>query len=462
MSLKDILYDNAPLALQNAMISIYGYGWRKRRFGGVYADEYKNCKNRESNTKQDWEDYSSRQLRKILLHAFENVPYYTAKWKEIGLTAEKLNRITVSELSQIPFLEKNDLRQYCKTTLLAHQREADGQFFASSGTTGSPVSILFSNAMHQRWTAAFEARIRNWAGLNRFNSRGMIGGRRIIKQAVASPPYYRYNAFEKQVYFSAYHISEATTNDYLQGLLKYKPTYMTGYAVSNYILAGFFDKLKLEAPPLQAVITSSEKLTPEMRGMFLRVYDCKTYDSYSGVEACSLVSECEKGKLHISPDVGLIEFINEKGENAQPGEIAEMVCTGFLNYDQPLIRYRIGDYAVLDDSPCTCGREMPVVRDITGRTEDIVTGRDGRKMVRFHGLYINLPNIIQGQVIQKSYDDYILKIVSQNVLSTTEKETITQRMKSQLGNDVTVIIEEVKNIPVGANGKYKAVISEVN
>src|SRR5687767_10522233 len=109
------------------MISIYGFGWRKRRFGGVYADEYKNCKNRESYTKQDWEDYSALQLNKIILHAFENVPYYTAKWKQMGLTAEKLNRITVSDLSQIPFLEKNDLRQYCKTTLLANQLEAGGQ-----------------------------------------------------------------------------------------------------------------------------------------------------------------------------------------------------------------------------------------------------------------------------------------------------------------------------------------------
>jgi phenylacetate-CoA ligase len=105
---------------------------------------------------------------------------------------------------------------------------------------------------------------------------------------------------------------------------------------------------------------------------------------------------------------------------------------------------------------------MPVVKDIAGRTEDIVTGRDGRKMVRFHGLYINLPNIIQGQVIQKSYDNYIIKIVSQSLLSATEKETITQRMKSQLGNDVTITVEEVKHIPVGPNGKYKAVISEVS
>lgn len=443
------------------MVSIYGLGWRRRRFGGIFEKEYKGYKEREAFSQNDWNNYSSQQLSKILLHAFQNVPYYQKKWTALGLDAERIKQFGLADLNKIPFLEKDDLRQHCKTTLLSRSREGKGEFFASSGTTGSPVSILFSEVMHQRWSAAFESRIRNWAGLSRFNSRGMIGGRRIIKQAVAPPPYYRYNIFEKQVYFSAYHISESTAKDYLAGIKKYKPAYMTGYAQSNYLLAGFFDALGLQAPPLQGVITSSEKLTPEMRAVFSRVYDCKTYDSYSGVEACSLISECEQGSLHLSPDVGFVEFINEKGEIAKPGELAEMICTGFLNYDQPLIRYRIGDYAILGKTACACGRAMPVIEELTGREEDVVTGMDGRKMVRFHGLYIDLPNIIQGQVIQHTLQNFTIKIIAQHSLSAVEKETIRQRMKSQLGNEINIAIEEVKTIAPGANGKFKAVLSEI-
>lgn len=443
------------------MVSLYGYGWKKRRYGGVFEDELKKYKDREPYSKEDWDDFTSGQLNRLLLHTFQHVPYYAEKWKTLGFSSEKINGITPENIMQLPFLERDDLRKYCRTTLLADTRETGGRYFASSGTTGTPVSILFSSTMHQRWSAAFEARIRHWAGLTRFDSRGMIGGRRIIKKAVSPPPYYRYNFFEKQVYFSAYHIAENTAEDYLKGIKKYNPTYMTGYAVSNFILAGLFEKLKLDVPALKAVITSSEKLTPEMRDVFRRVYDCRTYDSYSGVEACSLVSECGEGSLHISPDVGLVEFINADGKPARPGEAAEMVCTGFLNYDQPLIRYRTGDWAVLGAEPCKCGRSMPVVKNLAGRDEDIITGKDGRQMVRFHGIFIDLPNIIQGQVIQKSYIDYVIKVITQSSLSVRESETIEHRMKTQLGNDIRISIEEVTQIPAGPNGKFKAVISEI-
>ena len=77
--------------------------------------------------------------------------------------------------------------------------------------------------MHQKWSAAFEARIRNWAGLTRLDSRGMIGGRRIIPEGVNKGPYHRYNLIERQVYFSAYHISSVTAPDYAAALNKYKP-----------------------------------------------------------------------------------------------------------------------------------------------------------------------------------------------------------------------------------------------
>src|SRR5207249_133332 len=161
-----------------------------------------------------------------------------------------------------------------------------GTFFASSGSTGTPTHILFSHAMHQRWFALFESRLRNWAGVNSFIPRGMIGGRRVLSTAQNKPPFYRYNYFEKQVYFSAY---------------------------------------------------------------------------------------------HINPDAGIIEVLDEHLEPVKVGMTGTVYCTGFLNYDQPLIRYNIGDEIVLSLHACTCGRAMPVVDEIIGRIEDIVIGKDGRE-----------------------------------------------------------------------------------
>lgn len=458
--LSSSLYDRIPIFLQNAAISVYGLNWRQRRFGGLFSEELNGFKNREDFTIQQWNDYETIQLRKLLLHAYETVPFYRESLSDHELSAETIRKIDHASLAELPILEKNDLRVFGRTTLLSAKLEKGGQFFSSSGSTGTPTQILFSRPMHQRWSAGFEARIRHWAGVDRFTPRGMIGGRRVIPEGLASPPFYRYNFFEKQVYFSAYHISAAHAPDYVRGMLRHNVQYMTGYAMSNYFLARFVEEMKLDAPQLKAVITSSEKLTPEMRKAFNKVYGCKTFDSWSGVEACGLVSECEHGSLHISPDLGIIEILDEFGKPVKPGEVGEVVCTGLVNFDQPLIRYRIGDVMRLGKEPCKCGRSMPVIHEIIGRTEDTVIGQDGREIVRFHGIFIDLPNLIEGQVIQWELDKFEIKVVTTGKWTEAEAAIIKRRMESQLG-EVHVVIQVVDSIARNQNGKFQAVISHV-
>jgi len=457
----DKLYSKSPVLLQNFGISIYGYQWKKRRFGGIFNSELELFKNREQFTLQQWEAYQVSELRKLLVHAFETVPLYNKKYKEAGFDLHRIKKIELSDLRYLPYLEKQELRNFGISSLLSSRREKGGEFYASSGSTGTPTQILFSDAMHQRWSAAFEARIRNWAGVSRFDARGTIGGRRVVQDGLGKGPFYRYNFFEKQVYFSAYHISAINARDYLNGIKKFNVQYMTGYAMSNFFLARFMEEINLQAPPLKAVITSSEKLTPDMRETFQRVYQCKSYDSYSGVEACGLISECESGSLHISPDVGILEILREDGTPCNPGETGEVVSTGFINYDQPLIRYRIGDVVKLSNKQsCSCGKNMPIVEEIVGRIEDPIIGKDGREMVRFHGIFVNLNSIVEGQIIQHQLDEFEIKVVVINALTREEKNIIEKRMFSQLG-EIKLTINEVPFIAKSLNGKFKAVVSNV-
>lgn len=460
MSLYNKLYPHLPVTFQNMAISAFGYTWKKRRFGGVFPEELKKFKDREQFSMQQWDEYSIQQFQKLLKHAFDTVPFYKDSFTRAGLVSSAIYTLQPSDILKLPFLEKNELRAFGTTTLLSSTLEKGGEFFPSSGSTGTPTQILFSHPMHQRWSAGFEARIRHWAGVDRFTSRGTIGGRRVVPDGHAKAPFYRYNFIEKQVYFSAYHISADHARNYLEGIARYGLQYMTGYAMSNFFLARFFEEMKLETPALKAVITSSEKLTGAMRETFQRVYGCKSFDSWSGLEACGLVSECEHGSLHISPDLGLIELLDEHGKPVAPGEIGEVVCTGFVNYDQPLIRYRIGDLMRLGDKPCSCGRVMPVIKEIIGRVEDTVVGKDGREMVRFHGIFINLPNLIEAQIIQHTLDAFEINIVTNGRWTAEEARLVKNRMTSQLG-DVTVEIREVSALIRNPSGKFPAVISHV-
>jgi phenylacetate-coenzyme A ligase PaaK-like adenylate-forming protein len=282
----------------------------------------------------------------------------------------------------------------------------------------------------------------------------------VVPRADASPPFWRHNRAERQLYMSAFHISPVNAPAYAAALNDFRPEYLVGYASSHFFLARMFKEMGIRVPAVRAILTSSEKLTDEMRSTLQEVYRGEVYDAYSGVEACCLFSECEEHSLHISPDVGIVEFVTEEGLPAPPGTPGEIVATGLLNPDQPLVRYRTGDLGILSPTGCACGRAMPVVKELIGRLEDTVIGPDGRETVRFHGIFIALPGVREGQVIQESLDRFTVKIVPSPADDASVDETIRERFATRLGR-VSVTIERVDSIPRTDRGKFRAVISHV-
>lgn len=454
------IYKKSPVFVQNIFISIYGLYWKKRRLGGVFNKHVREFKRRETFSKEQWKDYQTQELRKLLTHAYNTVPYYKKQYSEHGFSLKDFDTFEIEDLKNLPYLEKDELRRYGTTSLLSSSRKK-GAFLSSSGSTGTPIKAFFTKEAHQIWSAAYETRIRNWAGVDHTMKRGMIGGRRILPEANAKPPFFRKNYAERQVYFSAYHLSPDTVDNYLKGIRKNNVDYMVGYAMSNYLLADFIEKKSLNAPELKAVLTSSEKLTQEMRDTMERVYNCKVFDAYSGVESCGLISENKHGEFLFSPDTGIMEVVDENGEDVAYGETGEVIATGFLNYEQPLIRYRIGDRVKLSkDQKTKSGLQMPKIEEIEGRMEDVITARDGRKMVRFHGLFVDIPRLMVAQLVQNSIDEYVINIVVEKGFSENEEKKMKNRLCSQVG-EVSITFNYLKEIPRNKNGKFRAVISNM-
>ena len=454
------IYFLLPVFIQNIAVSLYGLYWKKRRFGGVFEKEVDLFRSRNSFSKQQWNEYQELELRKLLVHAFTSVPFYKKKYTDSGFSLGDFQTFKLKDLNKLPFLEKEELRQFGKTELLSNTRNK-GDFYSSSGSTGTPTSIYYSREFHQKWSAAFEVRIREWAGVDRFTPRGMIGGRKILKRN--TPPFYRYNYFEKQTYFSAYHIGPSNINSYLKGIIDGKVEYMTGYAMSNYLLAKEFEKAGIIPPKMKAIITSSETLTNEMRRTLEKVYDCKVFDSYSGVEACGLISESNERKLLNSPDVGIIEVLDEKANNVKKNEIGELISTGILNYDQPLIRYKIGDRISLGNvNDFNDQTQMPIIKSINGRIEDVVIGPNGNVMVRFHSVFIDINGLIASQIVQQTVSHIILRLVVDHLYNNVTSETVMMdRLKYQLGDSIEILFEYVSELPKTSSGKIKAVISKI-
>ncbi len=306
-----------------------------------------------------------------------------------------------------------------------------------------------------------EARSTGWAGVSFSLPRATFSGRLVEPDPDSRGPYYRYNHAEKQVYFSAFHLRPDTAKEYVQALYRHHVQWLTGYAVSLFILATFVLEQNLDIPQLKAVITTSEKLTPEMREVMERAYACQVFEEYSTVENVLFAHDCEMSRLHVSPDAGVIEILRPDGVTCEPGETGEVVATGLIRTMQPLIRFRLGDLAAWSPDPCSCGRVTPVLHEVVGRLEDMVTGPDGRKMVRFHGIFVGMRAIREGQIIQEALDHIHVKIVPAAELTMTDREEITRRVQQRLGLDVNVTIEMVPTIPRTATGKFPAVVSKI-
>ncbi len=445
-----------PIWAQHCAVSAYGCYWHWLRFGPGYSKSVQDYKSRERFNLIDWERWQKDRLKQLLKNAADNIPFYQRTWTD----AQKKAAYN-GELKSLPLLEKEPIRInprdfVCRKTKTKHEL-----IFHTSGSTGTPIKSIWTVSELRDSLALREARSANWAGVSFKMPRATFSGRLVEPNPNSKGPFYRWNQAEKQVYFSAFHLRPDTVSSYIEALKKHKIQWATGYAFSFYLLAKLALNQKIDAPTLKAIITTSEKLLPEMREIMERVFKCKVYEEYSTVENALFVSECEKGSLHVSPDVAVLEILKEDGRPCIPGETGEVVTTCLMHDYQLLVRYRLGDRAAWSDRACLCGRKMPILQEVAGRMEDVITGPDGRQLVRFHGIFIDIPKIIEGQVIQEEIDFFILKIVASENLTQDDEILINKRFWERLGK-VKVLIQRVEKIERSGSGKYKAVVSKVS
>jgi phenylacetate-CoA ligase len=450
----DRVYARLPVWAQHAAVTAYGAYWNRLRFGGHYAAHVAGYARRDRFTRGEWDDWQRAQVKELLGVALQHVPYYREQWDAATRAAA-----TSGELQGIPLLEKEPLRADARAFLRDDVRPVMPFVFHTSGSTGTPIASIWTADEYRNALALREVRSAGWAGVSFSRPRATFSGRIVVPDAESEGPYHRFNLVERQVYLSAFHLRRETAPTYLEALKRHRVEWLTGYAVSYYLLARFILEDNLAVPPLEAVVTTSEKVTPEMREVMERAYGCPVFEEYSTVENAVFASDCEHHRLHVSPDSGIVELLRADGTPAAPGEPGEVVTTCLLRTYQPMIRFRLGDLAVWDPEPCPCGRAMPVLKEVLGRVEDVIVGPDGREMVRFHGVFVDLPHVREGQVVQETLTRVRVKVVPAAGYGTEDAREITNRMHQRLGPTVEIVVDPVDSIPRTKAGKFQPVVS---
>lgn len=456
MSAKETAYRHLPRIGQHVAVSAYGLYWHWLRFGRGYRRELRGFREREALDESKLERWVHKRLLDVLESA-ARASFYRDHW-----TRDQMAAARRGALRELPLLEKAPLRAEPRQFLSRPGHRRSEWTFHTSGSTGTPLASIWTIDEIRRSIALREARSANWAGVSFRDPRATFSGRLVEPDPDASASCYRFNARERQVYFSAFHLSPERAHLYLDALRRHGSVWITGYAVSIYLLAKFALERDLEAPALEAAITTSEKLTPRMRRTISEAFDCPVFEEYSSVENILFASECERGSLHVSPDAGIIEILRPDGSPCEPEEPGEVVATGLLRDHQPMVRFRLGDSAAWASGPCDCGRSFPVLEEVVGRIEDVVVGPDGRQMVRLDHTFRDMPKVAAGQIVQRSVTDLLVRVVAGPTFDPDDEAEIKRRIRQRLGSSVSVEVETVEQIERTPAGKFRAVISQLD
>lgn len=452
-------YQKSPVVLQNLALGAYGYLLQKRRYSGRYPDTLKAISKLEWADPATLKQYQELCLQQLLQEAFTSVPFYRDMALQQKLDPRDIN---LSNLHQaLPITEKEAVRDNPKRFINEKISKNQQIVINTSGTTGSPMDIITNkDALQQNY--AFFSRFLHAAGVSHKDRSITFAGRLILSPTQSQPPYWRNNWAAKTWLFSSYHLSNETIPAYIAKMEKIQPRFIDSYPSAIAVISKFIVENNVDhSIRPQAIITSSETLYDNQRALIENAFQTKVFDQYGSAELAVFAGQCDKGSYHINSEFGHLEVVDEYNNLLPPGQSGEFICTGFINKAMPLIRYRIGDSGSFSPTPCNCGRKHPVIKELLGRTDDIIKTPEGNYVGRLDPLFKGLNGIAEAQIIQKTLSSVKVLIVPGKDYTEASKTKLAEALAIRLGASMHIDIATVATIPRTSNGKFRSVVSEI-
>lgn len=398
--------------------------------------------------------YQRERLNQLLRHAHAHCPFYRERLRGAGYSPEQ--EWELADLARLPVLEKEEIREQADR-LLADDADNDGlRRKRTGGSTSVPLHLVVDSDGFARKTAA-TWRHNRWAGYDIGEQLAMIWG--------ATPPpatirgRIRRALYERMSALDTLAMTEENMYAFLGQCRRRKPRYLLGHAHSVFLLADFCRETGITDVRFASVITTAMVLLPKERAAIEQAFETRVFNRYGCEELSIIAAECDRHHgLHIHAE-GLIAEVLQGAAPVPSGEFGDLVFTDLDNYAMPFIRYRIGDVGALSPEPCPCGRTLPLLTEVRGRTADFLYTPEGNRVFGISVLdtmLIHIPGIRQAQIIQEKIDELIIRLAVQSDAFTAAGE---QRLRDELpvyfGPRMTYRFEFVDKILPEKNGKYR-------
>lgn len=400
------------------------------------------------------------QLVKLLVHAYKTVPYYREAFREAGFEPQSI--ITPQTFAQLPLLRRRDI-QICGDQLFSRNLPADHGKVSevrTSGSTGAPIRTLGTEITQFFWRA-FTLRDHLWH--KRDLSGKLAAIRNDVKDGVAQGWGPSTDVVFKTGPSAMLHIG-ADVNAQLEWLKDHNPDYLLSFPSNIYALAKRCLEERITLTDLREVRTFGEALNPDLRPVCKQAWGVKVVDMYSSQEAGYIALQCpDHEHYHVQSEGALVEILNDGGLQCAPGEVGRVVITTLHNFAAPLIRYEIMDYAEAGE-PCTCGRGLPVLKNIRGRQRNMLTLPDGKQVWPSFPApkWDTIAPVRQIQIVQRELDLLIVRLVSDRLLTADEEKRFAAVLRELFGHPFRLRFEPCEKIERKENYKYEDFVSELS
>jgi phenylacetate-CoA ligase len=403
--------------------------------------------------------YRVERLRKFLISCASRVPYYRDQFARVGFDPNAVRGLDA--LRSLPLLEKSNIRS--NTELLKADGHGHLTRYSTGGSSGEPL-IFFMGKGRINHDVAAKWRATRWWGVDIGDPELVVWGSPIEVGAQDRVRRLR-DAVLRSRLLPAFDMSEASLDQFVNAIRRARPAMLFGYPSSLALIAKHAIRRKqpMEGLGIRVAFVTSERLYDSQRATISQVFGCPVANGYGARDAGFIAHECASGGMHISAEDIIVETIRPDGTPTAPSEAGEIVVTHMATDEFPLVRYRTGDIGLLSSDTCRCGRGLPLLAQIQGRTTDFVVAQDGTVM---HGLALiytvrDLPGVVQFKIEQLSLDQTVVQIVGGAAFDVAAERKIIRDFKARLGENVAVRIERVHEIRQEASGKFRYVVSRV-
>jgi phenylacetate-CoA ligase len=375
-----------------------------------FPDVYRDLMATQWLPTSDLENIQNDKLGKMIRFAYEEIPYYRKLFEEFDLKPSQIQ--TKDDLNKLPILTKEIISKNWADFMPKRLKMMKYSNVSTGGTTGTGFTFRLHQEDH---LLSIALRYRGWsfAGYEPGDRIVFFGGASIVSEESQSLK----NAIRDKIInikrLSSFDMADNELEESYKAIIKFKPKFLRGYPSSIHLLANWIKEHGLQPFDIQACFTTSEQLFDNVRKDVSSIFGCKVFNTYGLNDGGVSFYECSEGNLHVDMERSVLEVVNENSHQG-PNGVGKILATSLANWAMPFFRYDTGDLGMLDSQPCSCGRGLPLLKSIEGRTTDIFITPEGKRIHGWFFLYIfwkYAKTVKNYQVVQVNSNDIVIKIV---------------------------------------------------